>query len=359
MSTATTERPASIERQDVPSCDVRSLRKRRNLRPRLVIPALAVALLLAVAVRVLLGSYTVTIPDFFSILTGHSIPGAGGARFIVLQDKLPHAVLGALAGLAFGCSGAIFQLLLRNPLASPDIIGINASSSLGAIAAVAFFGASGTGMALGGLLGAIACVLVIFGLSAGRDGLVGNRFVLIGLGVAVLAVALANYLLSRVNIYKAADAAIWLTGSLSSANWSRITMLAVVLAIVFPLIALFTRNLHAMEVGDELASGLGVPVAATRWVYIVLAVLLVAFAVAMTGPITFVAFVSGPIARKLVGGRHSLVASALTGAIIVVLTDFVAANMIPGGRLPVGVITGIVGAPLLLWLVASANKERS
>ena len=93
--------------------------------------------------------------------------------------------------------------------------------------------------------------------------------------------------------------------------------------------------------------------------YIGLAVVMVAFAVAVTGPITFVAFVSGPIARKLIGGRHSLVASALIGAIIVVLADFAAAELIPGGRLPVGVVTGVVGAPILLWLVASANKERS
>ncbi|MCT1368217.1 FecCD family ABC transporter permease [Kocuria sp. HSID16901] len=359
MSTAIAERTTTPARSKNPAVDVRALRHQRKLRSRLVIPALAVALVLAIGIRVLLGSYSVTIPDFFSILMGHTIPGAGGARFIVLQEKLPHAVLGALAGLAFGCAGAIFQLLLRNPLASPDIIGINASSSLGAVAALAFFGASSTGMAVGGLLGAVACAVVIFGLSVGRDGLVGNRFVLIGLGVAVLAIALANYLLSRINIYQAADAAIWLTGSLGSANWSRITMLAVVLLILLPLSAILTRNLHAMEVGDDLARGLGVPVAATRWVYIGLAVVMVAFAVAVTGPITFVAFVSGPIARKLIGGRHSLVASALIGAIIVVLADFAAAELIPGGRLPVGVVTGVVGAPILLWLVASANKERS
>ncbi|MGK4065495.1 iron ABC transporter permease [Rothia sp. HC945] len=358
MSTATDQRPDAPAAEAVRR-EVGFLRRRRSVRPVAIVVALAIGLVGVFAIRVLLGTYTVAIPDFFSILAGHSIPGAAGAKFSVLQDKLPHAVLGTLAGLAFGCSGAVFQLLLRNPLASPDIIGINTSASLGAVVAVSMFGAAGTGMAAGGLIGAVACVAVIFGLSVQRESMVGNRFILIGLGISVLAVALTNYLLSRVNIYKAADAAIWLTGSLGSSSWQRISVLGLVLVIVLPLIALFSRNLHALEVGDEMASGLGVPVASTRWLYVVLAVLLVAFAVAMTGPITFVAFVSGPIARKCVGGKHSLTASALIGAIIVVLADFVAANLIPGGRLPVGVVTGIVGAPILLWLVAAAQKERS
>lgn len=359
MSTLLADRVEATPDKKSLAHDVASRRRRGSRRPTMAVAGLAILLIGVIALRLLMGTYTVTVPDFFSILAGHSVPGAPGAKFIVLQDKLPHAILGTFAGLAFGCAGATFQVLLRNPLASPDIIGINASASLGAIAAVAFFGAAGTGMALGGLVGSVLCVLVIFGLSVGRQGMVGNQFVLIGLGISVLAVALANYLLSRVNIYKAADAAIWLTGSLGSANWQRISMLGIVLAVVLPLIAIFSKNLHALEVGDELATGLGVPVAATRWLYIGLAVVLVAFAVAMTGPITFVAFVSGPIARKCVGGRHSLTAAALIGAIIVVLADFVAANLIPGGRLPVGVVTGIVGAPILLWLVAATQKERS
>ncbi|MCP3425433.1 iron ABC transporter permease [Rothia sp. AR01] len=339
--------------------DVARLRARSRRRPRLVVAALALALVAAVGVRVLLGTYTVTLPDFVSILGGHSIPGASGARFIVLQDKLPHAVLGALAGLALGCSGAIFQLLLRNPLASPDIIGINSSASLGGIVALAFFGASGLGLAAGGLAGAAVAAVVIFGLSVGGRGSAGNRFVLVGLGLAVLAAALTNYVLSRISIYQASDAAIWLTGSLGQANWGRIQLLGVVLAVLLPLVAALSRNLHAVSVGEDLAAGLGVPVGATRWGGIALAVGLAAFAVAATGPITFVAFVAGPVARRLVGGTHTLTGAALVGGVVVVLADFAAGNLIPGGRLPVGVVTGIVGAPVLLWLVAAAQRERS
>lgn len=362
MSATASTRPAA--RAEGPAirtgAQLARLRARSRRRPRTAVALLALALVAVLAVRVLLGTYTVTVPDFLTILGGGTVPGAGGASFIVLEDKLPKAVIGSLAGLGLGCSGAIFQLLLRNPLASPDVIGINSSASLGAITAAAFFGASGLGLAAGGLVGAVVAAVVIFALSAGRGGQgVGNRFVLVGLGIAVLAVALTNYLLSRMNIYQAGDAAIWLTGSLGAANWHRIALLGGALLVLLPLTALLSRDLHALAVGEDLAAGLGVPVGLTRWGGIGLAVALAAAAVSMTGPIAFVAFVSGPIARRLVGGTHGLTASALVGGIIVVLADFVAGNLIPGGRLPVGVITGLVGAPVLLWLVASAQKERS
>ncbi|MBE8527988.1 iron chelate uptake ABC transporter family permease subunit, partial [Amycolatopsis sp. H6(2020)] len=180
-----------------------------------------------------------------------------------------------------------------------------------------------------------------------------------GLGISVLAIAVTNYLLSRMSVYQAADAAIWLTGSLGAASWQRIGLTGAALIALLPLLALVSRPLHAMAVGEELAAGLGVPVAAVRWLGIGLATALAAVAVSMTGPIAFVAFVSGPVARRLSGGRHTLVGSALVGAILVVLADFAAANLIPGGRLPVGVITGLVGAPVLLWLVAGDHRERT
>lgn len=336
------------------------LRAAARRRPRTVTALLALALVLVLAVRVLLGEYTVAVPDFFTILSGGTVDGAPAASFIVMEDKLPKALLGALSGIALGCAGAIFQLLLRNPLASPDVIGVSASASLGAIVATAFFGATGLGLAAGALVGALVASVLIFAIAAGGPGqAAGNRFVLVGIGISFLAVALTNYVFSRMSIYQAADTAVWLTGSLSQADWFRVRLLAGVLVVLLLATVLVARNLHALSVGEDLAAGVGVPVAAARWAGIVLGVLLAAFAVAMTGPISFVAFVSGPIARKLVGGPHHLTASALVGGIVVVLADFVAANCLPTGPLPVGVLTGLVGAPVLLWLVASAQKERS
>lgn len=365
MTAAATRPSPSSAHRALTGADLSRLRARSRRRPRAVLAVLGLLLLAALAVRVLLGTYTVTIPDFLTILGGGTVDAAPAASFIVMEDKLPHAVLGALAGLAFGTAGAVFQLLLRNPLASPDVIGISASASLGAIASAAFFGAAG--LAAGGLIGAGLAAVAVFllsvsGRTAGAPGAgeaVGGRFILTGLGISVLAIAVTNYLLSRMSVYQAADAAIWLTGSLGAASWQRIGLTGAALIALLPLLALVSRPLHAMAVGEELAAGLGVPVAAVRWLGIGLATALAAVAVSMTGPIAFVAFVSGPVARRLSGGRHTLVGSALVGAILVVLADFAAANLIPGGRLPVGVITGLVGAPVLLWLVAGDHRERT
>ncbi len=335
---------------------LREVRARSRRRPLWVSLALVIALLGTMMVRVLLGSYTVTIPDFFTIIHGGTVEGARAANFIVLSDKLPRAVLGLLAGAAFGASGAIFQLLLRNPLASPDIIGISSGASLGAVLAIVFWGASGFTVSVFAVVFSLAVAVAIMLLSAGQ-GSVGNRFILMGIGVAALGSAVVSYLMSRTSTNTAQAAAVWMTGSLSIANWNRITILLILLCVLLPLVALLHKKVHTMAVGEELAHGIGLNVSATRWTFIVLGVLLAAVATAATGPIAFVAFVSGPIARRLIGGRHSIFASALVGAIIVVLADFIAANYMPGGALPVGILTGALGAPVLIWLLTQSQKE--
>lgn len=337
---------------------IAGIRTRARRRPIIVLTLLTFTLIGALAIRILLGSYTVTLPDFITILGGGSIEGARGARYIVMEDKLPRAILGTLAGLAFGTAGAIFQLLLRNPLASPDIIGISTGASLGAVIAIVFLGAGGPVISITAALFALAIAAIIMLLSAG-DNSAGNRFILMGIGISALAGSIITYLMSRISTGNAQTAAHWMTGSLSSANWDRISTLTLILALLFPLVALTSTHLHATAVGDELAHGIGVRTHLIRWTAISLGVLLAAAATAATGPIAFVAFVSGPIARRLLGGRHSLTASALTGAIIVVLADFAGANLIPGGNLPVGILTGALGAPLLVWLLARSQKDTS
>lgn len=332
------------------------VRRAERRRPLLVVGALLLALVAIFAVRVLLGSYTVAIPDFFAILNGQSIPGASGARFIVMTDKLPRAVLGTLVGLSFGAAGAIFQLLFRNPLASPDIIGISTGASLGAVIGIVFFGAGG--LALSGFAAAAALlVAALIMVLASGGGNTGGRFILMGIGVAALGAALINYLLTRMALPNAQSAALWLTGSLGPANWERIRLVTVALAVLALAVTAICRRLHLLAVGDELAHGLGLPVRATYWGGLILAVLLTAVATAAAGPIAFVPLISGPLARGLLGGRHSILASALVGACIVVAADFVAANYLPGGNLPVGVLTGMVGAPVLIWLLTRSRNE--
>lgn len=335
--------------------ELRSIRRREMRRPILGISGLALALLAAMAVRVLLGSYTVTIPDFLTLVTGGEVP-VRGARFIVMEDKLPRAVLGALAGIAFGCAGAIFQLLLRNPLASPDIIGISNGASLGAVLSMVYWGASGFSVSLFAIVFALAAALVTMLLASGQ-GNVGNRFILMGIGVAALCNAAVTYLLERMSMGQASSATVWMVGSLSIANWDRIGILLIALLVLLPFVLWGINHLKTLAVGDDLAHGLGVPVGFTRWYYIGLGVLLAAIATAATGPIAFVAFVSGPIARRIMGGRHTILGASLVGATIVVLADFVAANLFPSISFPVGILTGAMGAPLLIWLLVQNQKE--
>lgn len=348
--------PAFTTHNSSPAQRVKDLRTRSHRRPRRAIAVLAVAVLAVFLMRVLLGSYTVTFPDFLTILQGGTVEGARGARFIVMEDKLPRAVLGLLVGMAFGASGAIFQLLLRNPLASPDVIGISTGASLGAVLGIVYWGATGFSLSIFAVVFSLLIAVGIMALSSGR-GNVGHRFILMGIGVSALAGSIINYLISRMNLNSASSAALWMTGSLSSANWDRISILLLVLAVIVPFVVVLHSRLHAIAVGEELAHSLGLNVAITRWIFIILGVLLAAVATAATGPIAFVAFVSGPIARRLIGGAHSLTASALVGAFIVLLADFIASNYIASGSMPVGVLTGVFGAPILIWLLVRAQKE--
>lgn len=330
---------------------------------------LAAAVVVLFAVTILLGSYTVTIPDFFTIVYNHLTGGAKipGASFIVMENKLPRAVIGTMIGLAFGLAGALFQTMLRNPLASPDVIGISYGASAAAVVAIVIFGASGAVVSGAALVGALAVAAVIYAISAGgalrgtsRGNAAGNRLVLAGVGIAAALHAVVNFLMTRADIRTAADALVWLNGSLNSANWDRAGVLFLALVVLIPAVAVIAGPLRMLELGDDAAAGLGVKVNASRLALVIIAVTLAAVATAAAGPVSFVAFLAGPIARRFTG-KASLPASALVGALIVLAADYFAANLAPvlldGTVLPVGVITGALGAPFLLWLLVTANRK--
>jgi iron complex transport system permease protein len=336
--------------------------------------ALAFAVVVLFAICVLLGSYTVTIPDFFKILHAHLTGGRGipGASFIVMEDKLPRAVTGTLIGAAFGLAGALFQTMLRNPLASPDVIGISYGASAAAVTAIVVFGASGaveSGAALAGALGVAALIYAIsrggslgsgVAGSGGGGGAAGNRLILAGVGIAAALHAMVSFLMTRADIRTAADALVWLNGSLNSASWDRAGVLALALLVLIPAAAALSGPLRILELGDDAAAGLGVRVAFTRLAVVVVAVALAAMATAAAGPVAFVAFLAGPIARRFTA-QASLPASAFVGALIVLSADYLAASIAPllldGTVLPVGVVTGALGAPFLLWLLVTSNRK--
>ena len=337
---------------------------------------LAAALLALFAASVLLGSYTVTIPDFFRIVTAHLTGGERipGASFIVMENKLPRAVIGTMIGAAFGLSGGLFQTMLRNPLASPDVIGISSGASAAAVTAIVIFGASGaavSGAALAGALGVAALIYAISrggplgGSSLGGGGggggnAAGNRLILAGVGIAAALHAVVSFLMTRADIRTAADALVWLNGSLNSANWERAGVLSLSLLILVPVVVALAGPLRVLELGDDTAAGLGIRVGLTRVAVVVTAVALAAVATAAAGPVSFVAFLAGPIARRFTR-KASLPASAMVGALIVLAADYAAANVAPllldGTALPVGVVTGALGAPFLLWLLVTSNRK--
>jgi iron complex transport system permease protein len=325
-------------------------------RRRTVVTGLIVCAVVLALFSVSVGAYTLTLPDLLMTLIGQ---GAGSDNVIVFRLRLPRVALGVLAGGAFAVAGALFQTLLRNALASPDVIGISGGASVSAAAAILLFGASGAIVSLSAFAGALLVAAVIYLLSW-RNGLSGYRFVLIGVGLAFLLQSVLGYLLARGEVREVSQALVWMVGGVGGAEWEEIGILAAALLILCPVIAVFSAQLRILQLGDETAGALGVSVERSRLVLLTTAVALCAVATAFVGPIAFVAFVSAPIARRLVrDGSLSLIPSALLGVILVLGADFIAQHALPGElQVPAGIITGIVGAPYLLWLLATTDRRR-
>jgi iron complex transport system permease protein len=332
-----------------------ALRLRARRRPAIIVAALIGLVLIVAGAGVAIGSYSLSAPELVRTFFGQ---GSGIENLIVFRLRLPRVVLGALVGAAFAIAGALFQTLLRNPLASPDIIGDSGGASVAAAFGILVLGLSGAAISLAAFVGAIAVAAAIY-LLAWRGGITGFRFVLIGVGIAFVANAVLGYLITRGEVNEATQALVWMVGGLGGAEWSGILVLAVALAVLLPCVGLLAPRLRILQLGDEAAGGLGVGVERTRLAVILVAVILVAAATAFAGPVAFVAFVSAPIARRMLRtGGLALVPSALVGMLLVLASDLVAQHLLPGaGQVPVGIVTGIVGAPYLLWLLATANRE--
>lgn len=328
-------------------------------RSALAVTGLTALVLAAAVARVLLGTPVVPAGQALAVLLGEQVPGIS---FIVMDNRLPTAVVAILAGTAFGLSGTIFQTLLRNPLASPDVIGVTLGASAGAVIAMAFFQASGAALFWCALLGGLATAMLIMTVAgvgrAGAAGAVDNRFVLVGIGVGAALSSLISYLLTRVDTRTAGDVMHWMIGSLSSATWDRALVLAIALAVLIPILAVAVARLRILQLGDDTATSLGLSVPRTRIVLILVGVTLSALTVAVTGPLSFVAFLSGPLARMIVG-RPSFPVAAAVGAVIVLLADLVGQSAFGDTQMPAGVITGVLGAPFLLWLLTRTPTPAS
>lgn len=326
---------------------------RVDARTATVSLALLVVAVLAFAVGISVGDFPIPLADVFPAMIGQ---GNADSDFIVRVLRMPRALTGLLVGMAFGLSGAIFQWLARNPLASPDIIGITAGASAAAVFVIVTATATTAVVAFGALGGAVVTAAAIYVL-AYRRGVTGYRLVLVGIGIGAMLTAVTSYLLTRAEINDAQRATVWLTGSLNGRGWDHVVPVALALGLLVPVTLAMTARLRALQLGDDVARGLGVAVEKSRLVLILCAVALAAVATASAGPIAFVALVAPQIARRLVGGGSvALLPSALMGACIVLVADIIARRALAPTEFPVGIVTAIVGAPYLLWLLARANR---
>jgi len=336
---------------DVPT--VRSGRRHRRRRATIVTSALLATVASLFVLTLMVGSYYVSPVDVIGSLLG--LRDDPTTDFIVRDLRLPTAASGVAVGLALGLSGVIFQKLLGNPLASPDFVGISSGASLFAVSSIVLFDASSSAVSGSALLGALLTALLIYVL-AWRDGISGYRFILIGIGVSNFMLAIIGYIVSRAELYEARQAMTWLAGSIGQSGAGELRTLLVAVVVVIPLALVLERPLRTLELGDDTATALGSRVERSRLVLIALSIVLIGFSTAVAGPIMFVALIAGPIAQRLTGSGGSILAAGLVGAVIVLGADLVAQQLLPT-PLPTGVVTGIIGAPYLIWLLATVNRE--
>ncbi|MEU9230502.1 iron chelate uptake ABC transporter family permease subunit [Streptomyces massasporeus] len=337
----------------------RAVRTSGGLSIRLDVRAVTVVLLLLVAALaasvVLIGTGDFPIPaaDVLRTLVGEGNPGQ---EFIVNELRLPRVLVGLLVGASLGLGGALFQAISRNPLGSPDVLGLGQGATAGALAVIVLTSGSANQVAVGALVGGLVTGLAIYVL-AWKRGVHGYRLVLVGIGVSAIVTAVNGYLLTKSDIVDATRAVVWMTGSLDGRDWEQVWPLLALTAVLVPLVLVNARGLRMMEMGDDVSYALGVRVERVRLLLMVAAVLLTASATAAAGPVSFVALTAPQLARRLTRSPGpNLLPSLCMGATLLVVADWVSQRAFGSEQLPVGVVTGVLGGVYLLWLLVSERR---
>lgn len=320
--------------------------------------AAVVAFLVAVSVSLMVGSYSMTLPEVVSTLMGQ---GDKLQKFAVLQVRLPRTVLAVLVGTALGFSGGILQGVTRNPLAEPGMIGINAGAALAVVLWISaqtsayysqldFF--TSVGMPVVAAAGALLSTGLVYLLSYNR-GIRPVRFILTGIGVNGGILAIITYFQLAMSKGSYNQVLTWTNGSLWGSSWTYIALVAPLIAAVVAVVLAKAPTLDALSLGDELACGIGVAVGRQRTVFVALAALLAAFATAVAGSIAFLGLLGPQIAKRLVGprARAMLPMAAMVSSIILVVADTVARNAFSPIEIPVGVVVAVIGVPYFIYLM--------
>lgn len=325
-------------------------------RQRRYILTTGILLLLTLSLAAVMMLYGNTIYSPETVLRVLSGTDAGGAAFTIRTLRFPRMLTAILCGMAFGLSGNTFQQLLGNPLASPDIIGVTSGASVAAVFGILILKLDYGIVAVMAVFSGLLVSALIYFLSH-KNGFSNTRLILTGIGMQAFLNSIISWMLLKASEYDVASALRWLSGSLNGVKMDTMPALAAVVFTAGLGILLLSRHLLILQLGEAHAVTLGIPVSITRLLLILLALVLTAFAASVTGLIASVAFLSGPIAARISGrGRSSMLAASLTGSILILISDLVGQFTLPS-RYPVGVITGILGAPYLLFLLLRINHK--
>ncbi|MFT3944615.1 MAG: iron chelate uptake ABC transporter family permease subunit [Ancrocorticia sp.] len=293
------------------------------------------------------GSYQLSLDQVFAAFTTDQ---GGIERDIVLDWRLPRVIATIVFGTALGVSGAMFQSLTRNPLASPDVIGFSTGSYTGALITILLIGGSYTVTAIGALAGGITTALLVY-LFAYRGGVQGFRLIIVGIAVSAMLGSLNTWMMLKADLEVAMAAAAWGAGSLNAITWEQVIIATGAVTVLLATAGLLSRSMRQLELGDDAATSQGVPVTLIRLALVVVGVALTATVTAASGPIAFVALAAPQIARRLAHTPGiTLAPAATTGALLLGVADFIAQHAGPT-PLPVGIITLIIGGSYLTWLL--------
>ncbi|GAA2240071.1 MULTISPECIES: FecCD family ABC transporter permease [Kitasatospora] len=343
-------------------------RPARTARVGLVATALTAALVAALTLAVSLGAVDIPIAEVWTVvgrrLTG-ATPEPGTRDLIVWQLRAPRALLAAVVGAGLGLVGTAVQAMVRNPLADPYLLGISSGASLGAVAVTVLGAGIGTGLGFGvsaaAFAGALASFALVWAMARRGGGFSPLRLVLAGVGIGQFLSGFTSFLVLQAGDEQQTRGILfWLMGSLGGATWSQLAIPTAAVALGLLALQARARPLNALLMGDETAAGLGVDVTRLRRELFAVTSLLTGVLVAVSGAIGFVGLLVPHVCRLLVGGDHRrlLPVSALAGAVLLVVVDTVARTALDTQEVPIGVVTALLGAPVLLYLL-DRRLERS
>nr|WP_067970223.1 iron chelate uptake ABC transporter family permease subunit [Nocardiopsis trehalosi] len=320
------------------------------LRPRVaaVYGALLAATVALFAVSLMVGDYEIPLPRVLLALIGQ---GERLDLFFVQGVRLPRAWTAVLVGVGLGVAGAVFQSLSRNPLGSPDIIGFTGGAATGAVATILVLGGSMLQVSLGAVAGGVFTAVLVY-LLAFKKGVQGYRLILVGIGVNAMLLSVRDYLITRADLTDAMTAQIWMIGSLNGRGWGEVIAVAIGVGVLVPFLLALGPRLRLMEMGDQTAYALGVPVQGTQAAALLAASALTGVAIAVSGPIGFVALAAPQLARRLARtSGTALFGAGLMGALLLIAADLAAQRLVAPAQLPVGAVTAVIGGGYLVWLL--------